>query len=51
MATDKGEDPVQDEQKKRSNSRQFYSKKPKGERKEGLPTLKYGKGNNFYAFQ
>ena len=25
--------------------------KPEGEKKESLPTLKYGKGNNFYAFQ
>jgi hypothetical protein len=51
MATEKEKDPVQDEQKKRSNSRRYFNKKPGGERKESLPTLKYGKGNNFYAFQ
>ena len=50
MATVK-ENPVQYEQKKRSNSRRYFNKKPEGERKESLPTLKYGKGNNFYAFQ
>jgi hypothetical protein len=51
MVTEKGKDPVQDEQKKRSDGRRFFSKKPEGERKEGLPSLKYGKGNNFYAVQ
>jgi hypothetical protein len=51
MATEKEKNPVQDEQKKRSNGRQYFNKKPEGERKESLPTLKYGKGNNFYAFQ
>jgi hypothetical protein len=51
MATEKDKDPVQGEQKKRSNSHQYFNKKPEGERKESLPTLKYGKGNNFYAFQ
>jgi hypothetical protein len=51
MATEKDKDPLQDEQKKRSNCRRYFTKKREGERKESLPTLKYRKGNNFYAFQ
>jgi len=51
MAMEKGKDPVQEEQKKKSHGWQLFSNKPKVEKKEGLPTLKYGKGNNIYAFQ
>jgi hypothetical protein len=51
MAAEKDKNPVQNEQKKRSNGHRYFNKKPEGERKESLPTLKYGKGNNFYAFQ
>jgi hypothetical protein len=51
MVTEKDKDPVQDEQKNRSNGHWYFSKKPEWERKEGLPTLKYRKGNNFNAFQ
>mgnify|MGYP000900318085 FL=1 len=51
MAAEKDKNPVQDEQKKISNGHRYFNKKPEGERKESLPTLKYGKGNNFYAFQ
>ena len=51
MATDKGKEPAQEEQKRKSHGRRFF-KKQEGERKEGgVPLLKYGKGNNFYAFQ
>ncbi len=51
MATEKGKDPMQEEQKKKSHGWRFFSKKPEWEKKEGLPTLKYGNGNNFYTFQ
>jgi len=51
MATEKGKEPAQEEQKRKTNRRRFF-KKPEEEKKEGgVPLLKYGKGNNFYAFQ
>jgi hypothetical protein len=47
MAMDKGKEPTQEEQKRKSHGRRFF-KKPEGEKKEGgVPLLKYGKGNNF----
>ena len=51
MATGKGKAPVQEEQKKKTQGRWFFSRRPEGEKKEGVPTLKYGKGNNFDTFQ
>jgi hypothetical protein len=41
MAAEKGKIPVQEEQKKKSHGRQFFGNKPGGDKKEGLPTLKY----------
>jgi hypothetical protein len=52
MATDKGKEPGQEEQKMKSHGHRFFTKKPEGEKKEGgVPLLKYGKGNNFFTFQ
>jgi hypothetical protein len=45
MATDKGKEPVQEEQNKSAHGHQFFNKKPEGEKEEGAPLLKYGKGN------
>jgi hypothetical protein len=51
MAMDKGKEPTQEEQKRKSHGRRSF-KKLEGEKKEGgVPLLKYRKGNNFYAFQ
>ncbi len=51
MAMEKGKDPVQEEQKKKTQGRQFFSRKPEGEKKEGIPMLRYGTDNNFFVFQ
>jgi hypothetical protein len=50
MATDKGKEPVQGEERK-SQGHLYFNKRPEGEKKEGVPMLKCGKGNNFFAFQ
>jgi hypothetical protein len=52
MAMEKGKEPMQEEQKKKSQGgRCYFSKKPSGEAKQGIPTLKYGRSNNFLVFQ
>jgi len=51
MAADKGKEPGHEEQKRRPQGSQFFNMKPETERKEGVPVLRYGKGNNFFAFQ
>jgi hypothetical protein len=51
MATEKGKEPDQDEQRKKSQERRYFSKKSNGEARQGIPTLKYGRSNNFFVFQ
>jgi hypothetical protein len=52
MAMEKGNEPMQEEQKKKSQGgRHYFSKKQSGEAKQGIPTLKYGRSNNFFVFQ
>jgi hypothetical protein len=52
MATEKGKEPMQEQQQKKSpGGRHYLRKKPNGDAKQGIPTLKYGRANNFFAFQ
>jgi hypothetical protein len=41
----------EDNKKQKPQHHRFYGKKPEADKKETIPMLKYGKGNNFYAFQ
>jgi hypothetical protein len=52
MTTKKGKTPAFEEQQRwKFHGPQFHDRKPEGDRKEIIPVLKYGKGNNFYLFQ
>jgi hypothetical protein len=40
-----------EQQKPKYQGRRFQSRRQEGEKKEYIPILKYGKGNNYYQFQ
>jgi hypothetical protein len=40
-----------EQQKQKYQGRRFQGRRQEGEKKEYIPILKYGKGNNYYQFQ
>jgi hypothetical protein len=52
MTTEKGKSStMEDQQRCKHQGHRFQGRKPEGDKKEYIPMLKYGKGNNYYQFQ
>jgi hypothetical protein len=52
MVDEKGKSSTAGEQQKQKyQGRWFQGRRQEGEKKEYIPILKYGKGNNYYQFQ